>query len=128
ALSSFSPRRPPCSPLFPYTTLFRSGYPAALRRTAPGRWRATATATLAYAAANHAPHGRLTEVAGAVATAALHTGHAVLAERGEWVTNEKQLLTRAGLRDVDTVIAGMRPCPESLTAAVAAAGDLFAAP
>ncbi len=105
-----------------------AGYPAALRRTAPGRWRATATATLAYAAANHAPHGRLTEVAGAVATAALHTGHAVLAERGEWVTNEKQLLTRAGLRDVDTVIAGMRPCPESLTAAIAAAGDLFAAP
>src|SRR5690606_42023795 len=30
-----------------------AGYPAALRRTAPGRWRATATATLAYAAANH---------------------------------------------------------------------------
>ena len=29
------------------------------------------------------------------------SAHAVLAARGEWVTNEKTLLTRAGLREVD---------------------------
>ncbi|MGX1311488.1 hypothetical protein RKD24_001607 [Streptomyces calvus] len=105
----------------------RPAYPEALRRTAAERWHGTAAATLAYARANHAPHGRLTEVAGAVATAALHTGHAVLAARGEWVTNEKRLLDRAGLRTVDAVLARMRNDPESLTTAVADAEALFEA-
>ncbi|MGW5209815.1 nucleotidyltransferase family protein [Streptomyces sp. NPDC004051] len=104
-----------------------AAYPRALRETAPPRWYGTATATLAYAAANHAPNGRLTEVAGAIATAALHTGHAVLAARGEWVTNEKRLLERAELRCVDDIVARMRNSPESLTAAVADAEALFAA-
>jgi hypothetical protein len=31
----------------------------------------------------------------------------VLAGRGEWVTNEKRLLERAGLRTVDGVIASL---------------------
>ncbi|WP_327314324.1 nucleotidyltransferase domain-containing protein [Streptomyces sp. NBC_01235] len=79
-------------------------YPAELRRTACERWYGTARATLAYAKANHAPAGRRTEVAGALAVAATQTGHAVLAARGEWVTNEKRLLERAGLRGVDAFI------------------------
>jgi hypothetical protein len=33
----------------------------------------------------------------------------VLAARGEWITNEKTLLTRAGLRQVDELIAAARP-------------------
>jgi hypothetical protein len=33
--------------------------------------------------------------------------HAVLAARGEWVTNGKRLLERAGLRDVDGLIMGL---------------------
>ena len=77
-----------------------------------------ATATLAYAKAGHAPKGALTQVAGAIAVAATCTAHAVTAARGEWVTNEKGLLHRAGLRHVDDIIAGMRATPESLTAAV----------
>ncbi|MFD8520623.1 nucleotidyltransferase domain-containing protein [Streptomyces capillispiralis] len=105
----------------------RPAYPDALRATAPERWHGTATATLAYARAHHAPHGRLTEVAGAVATAALHTGHAVLAARGEWVTNEKRLLDRAGLRAVDGILARLRDDPRSLTTAVTDAETLFAA-
>ncbi|MET7293927.1 nucleotidyltransferase domain-containing protein [Streptomyces griseoloalbus] len=104
-----------------------AAYPDALRDTASERWRGTAAATLAYARAHHAPHGRLTEVAGAIATAALHSGHAVLAARGEWVTNEKRLLDRAGLRGVDGILARMRDDPESLTAAVTDAEALFAA-
>jgi hypothetical protein len=102
-----------------------SSYPPALRGAAAGEWRATARLTLAYARAHHAPHGRLAEVAGAVATAAAQAGHAVLAARGEWVTNEKSLLTRAGLRGVDGVVAGLDASPEALTAAVDAAGALF---
>ncbi len=81
-----------------------SAYPAELRRTAPDRWYGTARATLGYAATNHAPAGRRTETAGALAVAAAQTGHAVLAARGEWVTNEKRLLERAGLRGVDELV------------------------
>ena len=103
-----------------------SSYPRKLRRTAGERWSATARATLAYAKANHAPAGRLTEVAGAVATAAVQTGHAVLAARGEWVTNEKRLLDRAGLRGVDEVMAGVGRRPDDLAAALSRAEELFA--
>jgi hypothetical protein len=35
----------------------------------------------------------------------------VLAARGQWVTNEKTLLTRAGLREIDEILAAARPDP-----------------
>ena len=38
----------------------------------------------------------------------------MLAARGEWITNEKQLLTRAGLRRVDALIAAAGPDPAVL--------------
>jgi predicted nucleotidyltransferase len=93
-----------------------AAYPGKLRRTACERWYGTARATLGYAAAHHAPHDRRTEAAGALAVAAAQTGHAVLAARGEWVTNEKRLLERAGLRDVDGIVAevGRGSVPEAL--------------
>ncbi|KUO03974.1 nucleotidyltransferase domain-containing protein [Streptomyces caeruleatus] len=103
-----------------------AAYPERLRRTASERWYGTARATLAYARANHAPAGRLTEVAGALATAAAQTGHAVLAARGEWVTNEKRLLERAGLRGVDGVVGALGgACGEALSSAVGEAERLF---
>ncbi|GHH02890.1 nucleotidyltransferase domain-containing protein [Streptomyces lanatus] len=100
-------------------------YPEKLRRTASERWHGTARATLAYAKANHAPAGRLTEVAGALATAAVQNGHGVLAARGEWVTNEKRLLERAGLRGVDRILGGLRPDAEALLEAIADAETMF---
>ncbi|GAA4047142.1 nucleotidyltransferase domain-containing protein [Streptomyces shaanxiensis] len=102
-----------------------AAYPEKLRRTAPERWYGTARATLSYAKANHAPAGRLTELAGALATAAAQTGHAVLAARGEWVTNEKRLLERAGLRDVDAVIGSLGARRDRMGRAVAEAETLF---
>ncbi|MFD1830034.1 nucleotidyltransferase domain-containing protein [Streptomyces desertarenae] len=102
----------------------RPSYPPALRRTAAARWRDTARLTLAHAKAGNAPHGRLTEVAGALATAAAQAGHAVLAARGEWVTNEKRLLERAGLRGVDDVLAALEADPRALSAAVDAVAAL----
>ena len=102
-------------------------YPEKLRRSAADRWHGTAHATLAYAQANHAPKGRLTEVAGALAVAAVQAGHGVLAGRGEWVTNEKRLLERAGLRRVDDIVAGLRAEPEVLIRAVSDAEALFSA-
>ncbi|GKQ38183.1 nucleotidyltransferase domain-containing protein [Streptomyces sp. A012304] len=84
-----------------------AAYPHRLREAARDRWHDTARATLAYAKANHALAPRRTEAAGALAVAAAQAGHAVLAARGEWVTNEKRLLERAGLRGVDALVAGI---------------------
>ncbi|QWF82878.1 nucleotidyltransferase domain-containing protein [Amycolatopsis sp. CA-230715] len=100
-------------------------YPDALRKTAPEHWRGAAAMTLTYAKANHAPRGRLTEVAGALATAATQTAHAVLAARGEWVTNEKTLLARAGLREVDAIVQSLTTEPAVLARAIADAEALF---
>ncbi|MFJ6543815.1 nucleotidyltransferase family protein [Streptomyces sp. NPDC091385] len=102
-------------------------YPDALRRSAPPRWSGAARATLGYARAHHAPHGRLTEVAGALAVAAAQSAHAVLAARGAWVTNEKRLLERAGLRAMDTITGALRPEPRSLVDAVEQAEELLGA-
>ncbi|WP_405601650.1 nucleotidyltransferase domain-containing protein [Streptomyces sp. NBC_00056] len=81
-------------------------YPDALRKAAPEMWWGRAQGTLQYARANNAPQGGRAEVHGAVAVAALSAAHAVLAARGEWVTNEKRLLERAGLLGVHSLLAG----------------------
>jgi hypothetical protein len=80
-------------------------YPAALRERAPRAWWGRAERTFDYARTNHAPYGRLTQCAGLVAQATSQSAHAVLAARGQWITNEKSLVTRAGLRQVDEFIA-----------------------
>lgn len=103
-----------------------AAYPEKLRLSAAARWRGTAHATLAYTKANHAPAGHLTEVAGAVAAAAVQNGHAVLAARGEWVTNEKRLLERAGLREIDAVLGQLAANPEALAQVITGAEALFA--
>jgi len=42
----------------------------------------------------------------------------VLASAGQWITNEKMLVDRAGLRDLDRIAAGLEPSPRTLTAAL----------
>ncbi|MCO5997221.1 nucleotidyltransferase family protein [Actinoallomurus rhizosphaericola] len=108
-------------------TLPRPEYPRALREAAPPVWRGRAAVTLRYAEDAYARRGQATEVAGALATAAMNTAHAVLAARGEWVTNEKRLLERAGLRGIDTITTGLRPEPGALVAAIRQAEGLFGA-
>ncbi|GAA2807370.1 nucleotidyltransferase domain-containing protein [Saccharopolyspora taberi] len=98
--------------------LERPEFPDALRKTAPERWWGAAQLTLGYARHAHAERGHLAETAGAIGTAACQAAHAALADRGEWVTNEKRLLDRAGLREVDAVAAGLTAEPEVLTKAV----------
>jgi hypothetical protein len=90
------------------------GYPAALRDRATDVWWGRAEATFGYARSYHAPQRRLAQCAGLVAQATGQAAHAVLAARGEWITNEKTLLTRAGLRQVDELIADARPDPDAL--------------
>jgi len=89
-------------------------YPAALRQRAREVWWGRADATFGYAREYHARQGRLAQCAGLVAQAASQAAHAVLAARGEWITNEKTLLTRAGLRQVDEFIVDARPDREAL--------------
>jgi len=99
-------------------------YPAALRESAPDVWSARAALNLLYAKKNHAPRGRVTQCAGLLAVAALEYAHATLAARGEWVTNEKALLDRAGMSDVHTILGNLSPDPEALTQAIRAIRDL----
>jgi predicted nucleotidyltransferase len=106
-------------------SLPRPDYPDQLRVTASERWRADARMTLGYARDAHAARGHVTETAGFIATAAMQAAHAVLAARGEWVTNEKRLLDRAGLRPVDAVLSGLADDPGQLIRAVDAAGEIL---
>jgi len=86
-------------------------YPMALRERAPRVWWDRAEQEFDYARMNHARYGRLTQCTGLIARATSNAAHAVLAARGKWVTNEKTLLTRAGLRQVDEFIAASRLDP-----------------
>ena len=96
----------------------RPGYPPALRQAAARRWQRDGQATLGYARSAHAARGHLADTAGAIAAAACQCAHGVLAARGEWVTNEKTLIDRAGLRGVDDILAGLVPDPDWLLRAV----------
>ncbi len=89
-------------------------YPRALRERASEVWSGKAELTFDYARTNHAPYGRLAQCAGLTAQAACYAAHAVLAARGQWVTNEKTLLTRAGLRQVDEFLAATESRPEAI--------------
>lgn len=91
-----------------------SAYPAALRRHAPGVWWGQAEAEFDYARRYPAASGRLTQCVGLLARAATCTAHAVVAGRGIWVTNEKRLFARAGLDEVDRILAAATPEPDAL--------------
>lgn len=101
-------------------------YPPALRASAPPHWSGVADATLAYARVGHAPRGALAQVAGAVAVAATCAAHAVMAARGEWVTNEKGLLQRAGLGGIDELVTRLTATPDTLVQGVTEAEDMLA--
>jgi len=90
-------------------SLSRPAYPPALRANAPDVWWRNAELVFGYARDGHAKHGRVAQSTGLAVTAASQAAHAILAARGEWVTNEKTLLTRAGLREVDQLLVGPDP-------------------
>ena len=84
-------------------------FPGPLRETAHERWWTDARLTLSYARKAHAERGHLTETLGALATATCQTAYAVTAARGEWTTNEKTLVDRAGLRAADRLLTNADP-------------------
>ncbi|MGW0180463.1 nucleotidyltransferase domain-containing protein [Nocardia sp. NPDC003345] len=101
-------------------------FPEAMRTAAPPVWRRQAELSLHYAQSAYAARGKVTETAGLLATAAMQTAHAILAARGEWVTNEKRLLERTGLRGMDAILSGSAADPAVLTRRIEAARALFA--
>jgi predicted nucleotidyltransferase len=99
----------------------RPTYPEALQRAAPSRWWDRAARTFDYAIEAHAPRGRLTESVGLLGQAIAQSAHAVLAARGQWATNDKLLITRAGLRAVDALLTDLSLDPNVLISAGEAA-------
>jgi predicted nucleotidyltransferase len=84
-------------------------YPAALRRAAPQVWWGRARALLEYARKGHAPYGRVGQCLAQLTEATLCAAHAVAADHGQWVTNEKTLLSSTRLSDLDAmVVASLR--------------------
>ena len=74
----------------------RPGFPDALRRSAPPRWRSLSTFALDLAE-TAAERGDVVTCTGLLAQAAIGEAHARLAERGEWALTEKGVARRAGL-------------------------------
>ncbi|MGH7919680.1 MAG: nucleotidyltransferase domain-containing protein [Candidatus Dormibacteraceae bacterium] len=85
----------------------RPGYPQPLRRSAPAVWWGMAAGNLAYARDHHAPSRRVTQCVGLLAQGVCQAAHAVVAASGEWVTNEKMLVERAGLHHADRVLGNL---------------------
>jgi hypothetical protein len=89
----------------------RVTYPDALRTAAGGRWRWCGGFSLMYAE-KYARRGDVTLAAGMMARATAQTAHGVLAERGEWVLNEKGIVEAAGLAAAHEIIGTCTRDPE----------------
>ena len=97
--------------------LRRPAFPAALQERAPNVWLGRAAFFLLYAD-GYAARGEVTACAGALAVAATAAAHARLAEQGVWTLNEKGLLRRADLSEVETILSSIGAGPDSLQRAV----------
>jgi predicted nucleotidyltransferase len=97
----------------------RPVYPARLAGAASERWRGRAGVSLMFAGI-HAAAADSACCAGMLAYAVLSEAHARLAERREWVLNEKRLVERAGLGDVQPLMAAPGATSAALAATVAA--------
>ena len=82
--------------------LARPDFPDALAAAAPERWRGRAAVALMFAGM-HARGSDPVPSGGMLALAVLCVAHARLAERREWALNEKGVVRRAGLSDVEAL-------------------------
>jgi predicted nucleotidyltransferase len=97
----------------------RPAFPDALADSAARWWNGRAGVSLMFAG-GHAKAGDAVCCAGMLVDAALCTAHARLAQRREWVLNEKRLLRRAGLADLQPLLSPAAAAGPDLTAVVAA--------
>jgi predicted nucleotidyltransferase len=99
-------------------------YPPLLKERAPQVWWDRAGHLFEYAKRNYAARSELTQCVGMVVQAACCAAHAVLAAHGEWITNEKSLLAKADLLELDQILTTARPSSTSLDEIVYVARDL----
>jgi Nucleotidyltransferase domain len=97
----------------------RPSFPALLATTAPARWRGRASVSLTFAH-THAQAGDAVCCGGMLAGAVLSVAHARLAERRVWALNEKGLVERAGLGELQSLVAPAGTSRPELEAAVTA--------
>jgi predicted nucleotidyltransferase len=102
----------------------RVAYPDALRATAGRRWRWNGSFSLGYAE-KYAARGDVALAAGTMARATAQTAHGVLAERGEWVLNEKGIVDASGLGAAHEIIG---TCARDPDKAVRALRELLSPP
>ena len=95
----------------------RPEYPEPLAAAAVERWRGRASVSLMFARMHAGAADRVC-CAGMLAGAVLCEAHARLAARGEWVLNEKRLVERAGLDEVQPLLG--EPGAEAVDAVAAA--------
>jgi predicted nucleotidyltransferase len=104
--------------------LERPSFPDALRTSAPPWWEGNAAFSLMYAE-GYARRGEVTAFAGSLARATMAVAHARFVQRGMWALNEKRLAQRAGLEQVDEIIASVGKEPEELTQALENMRDML---
>lgn len=100
----------------------RPAYPEALKRSASVRWQDRAGMTLSYAMGAYARRGDVVGTLGSATRALMEAGHARLATRGTWITNEKTLIARAGFGDAGLLFDRMACDTEDLCALVERVG------
>ena len=105
----------------------RPEYPEPLAAAAAERWHGRAGVSLMFAEI-HATAGDASACAGMLADAVLSAGHARLAERHEWVLNEKRLVERAGLTEVQPLLAAPGATSAELAATVGALAGALGIP
>jgi nucleotidyltransferase-like protein len=99
-------------------------YPPRLREHAPEVWWDRASRLFDYALLNFGTPGRLAQCVAMTVQASSCAAHAILANRGEWITNEKSLLVRSGLTDLDALIVEALSGEPSLERVVEGAREL----
>lgn len=99
----------------------RPCFTQALAASAARRWRGTASVSLMFAH-GHARLGDAVCCAGMMVNAVLSAAHARLAQRREWVLNEKLLVQRAGLQDTQALLARPGSTSKDLLSRVADVG------
>ncbi len=105
----------------------RPSFPDRLAETALERWNGRASVALMFAQ-SHARAGDVVGCTGMLSTAVLCVAHARLAERHEWVLNEKRLVQRAELDDAHRLLARAGETASELQATVINVSDLLRVP
>jgi predicted nucleotidyltransferase len=100
----------------------RPAYPEPLAAAAATRWRGRAGVSLMFAEL-HAAAADAACCAGMLADAVLSTAHARLAERREWTLNEKRLVERAGLSELQPLLGAPGTTSAELGATLRAVAD-----